>query len=68
MIARVIRTLRPICVCATVFIAVLTIASLWGFQLVSGEVYFKLLFSYGALVFGSVLVCWIEGPVSAERL
>lgn len=62
MISRIVAILRPICVAATIGIAFIAILSFWGWQLVSWATFWKLFFSYGALMIASMLICLIDQP------
>lgn len=57
-----ISVLRPACVVATIAVAVLTVLCLWGWQLVDWSTYWKLFFSYCALMVASTTICYIDNP------
>jgi hypothetical protein len=62
MITRIVSVLRPICVAATIALAVVLILCFWGIQVVSWDMFWKLFFSYVALMIASTLICYIDDP------
>jgi hypothetical protein len=62
MISRIVSVLRPICVAATIALAVVLILCFWGFQVVTWDTFWKLFFSYVALMIASTLICYIDDP------
>ncbi len=62
MISRIVTVLRPVCVAATIAIAAVLILCFWGLQVVSWETFWKLFFSYLALIVASTMICYIDDP------
>lgn len=62
MISRIASVLRPICVAATIAIAVILILCFWGWEIVTWDTFWKLFFSYAALMISSTLICYIDDP------
>lgn len=62
MISRIISVLRPVCVAATISMAGLLVLCLWGLEIVSWDVFWKLFFTYVALMLTSTLICYIDDP------
>jgi hypothetical protein len=62
MISQIVTILRPVCVVATIAIAVTLILCFWGWQVVTWDTFWKLLLSYIALMVASTLICAIDNP------
>lgn len=62
MISRIVMLLRPICVVATIALAAILILFFWGWEVVGWDTFWKLFFSYGALMSASMLICYIDDP------
>jgi formate hydrogenlyase subunit 3/multisubunit Na+/H+ antiporter MnhD subunit len=62
MISRIVSILRPVCVAATIGLAIVLILCFWGWEIVTWETFWKLFFSYVTLVVGSTLICYIDDP------
>ncbi len=62
MISQIVTVLRPVCVAATIALAVVLILCFWGWEVVSWETFWKLFFSYVALMVASTLICYIDDP------
>jgi hypothetical protein len=62
MISRLVSVLRPICVVATVVLAAILVLCVWGWEIVTWDTFWKLFFSYLALMTASTLICYIDDP------
>ena len=62
MISKIVSILRPICVASTIGLATILILCFWGWQVVTWDTFWKLFFSYGALMVASTLICYIDNP------
>ena len=60
MISKIVSILRPVCVAATIALAIVLILCFWGWEIVAWETFWKLFFSYVTLVAGSTLICYID--------
>lgn len=62
MIAKIVELLRPFCVACTLLLAILTILSFWGWDLLPSDIYWKIFFSYLALLVTYAVVSFIDDP------
>jgi hypothetical protein len=62
MIARIVIILRPVCVAATIALAVILILCFWDWQVVTWETFWKLFFSYIVLMSAYTLIYFIDDP------
>lgn len=60
MISGIVAVLRPACVAATIAIATMVIASLWGWSWVDWPTFWSLAFSYVALMLAGTAICFID--------
>lgn len=62
MISQIVYVLRPICVVATILLAAILVLCVWGWQVVTWDTFWKLFYSYIALMIASTLICYIDDP------
>jgi hypothetical protein len=62
MISQIVSILRPVCVAATIILAVILVLCFWGYEIVTWETFWRLFFSYLALMVASTLICYIDDP------
>ncbi|TCQ03320.1 hypothetical protein C8J34_11234 [Rhizobium sp. PP-F2F-G36] len=62
MISRIVSILRPVCVAATIVMALILVLCFWEHKIVTWETFWKLFFSYITLILASTLICYIDNP------
>ncbi len=62
MISRIIKVLRPLCVLSTVVFGIILTLCFWGIEVVSWDTFWRLTFSYLALMVASTVICYIDDP------